>query len=131
MCIHVNIIVKRFANIYHIYSYRREAWSVVEMCLSPWNTHKQTHTHIHTHTDCMSSRLAICSCIYLFEGVCVFICIMCGCQRTNHRTQFSHFGASEWNSGAGEMAQWLRSLTALPEVLSSVPSNRMMAHNHL
>jgi hypothetical protein len=33
--------------------------------------------------------------------------------------------------GAGEMAQRLRALTALPEVLSSVPSNHMVAHNHL
>ena len=33
--------------------------------------------------------------------------------------------------GAGEMAQWLRALTAVPEVLSSNPSNHMMAHNHL
>jgi hypothetical protein len=32
---------------------------------------------------------------------------------------------------AGEMAQWLRALTALPEVLSSIPSNHMVAHNHL
>ena len=32
--------------------------------------------------------------------------------------------------GAGEMAQWLRALTALPEVLSSNPSNHMVAHNH-
>jgi hypothetical protein len=32
---------------------------------------------------------------------------------------------------AGEMAQWLRALTALPDVLSSNPSKRMMAHNHL
>jgi hypothetical protein len=32
---------------------------------------------------------------------------------------------------AGKMAQWLRALTALPEVLSSIPSNHMMAHNHL
>jgi hypothetical protein len=32
--------------------------------------------------------------------------------------------------GLGEMAQWLRPLTALPEVLSSIPSNHMMAHNH-
>jgi len=32
---------------------------------------------------------------------------------------------------AGEMAQWLRALTALPEVLSSNPSNHMVAHNHL
>jgi len=32
---------------------------------------------------------------------------------------------------AGMMAQWLRALTALPEVLSSNPSNHMVAHNHL
>jgi hypothetical protein len=35
------------------------------------------------------------------------------------------------NLGAGEMAQHLRALTALPEVLSSSPSNHMVAHNHL
>jgi hypothetical protein len=29
------------------------------------------------------------------------------------------------------MAQWLRALTALLEILSSIPSNRMVAHNHL
>jgi hypothetical protein len=34
-------------------------------------------------------------------------------------------------SGTAEMAQWLRALTAaLPEVLSSLPSNHMVAHNH-
>ena len=32
--------------------------------------------------------------------------------------------------GAGEMAQWLRAPTALPKVLSSNPSNHMVAHNH-
>jgi hypothetical protein len=32
--------------------------------------------------------------------------------------------------GAGEMAQWARALTALPKVLSSNPSNHMVAHNH-
>jgi hypothetical protein len=32
---------------------------------------------------------------------------------------------------AGEMAQQLRALTALPEVLSSIPSNQMVDHNHL
>jgi hypothetical protein len=32
---------------------------------------------------------------------------------------------------AGEMAQWLRVLISLPEVLSSIPSNHMVAHNHL
>ena len=34
-------------------------------------------------------------------------------------------------SKAGEMAQRLRALIALPEVLSSNPSNHMVAHNHL
>jgi hypothetical protein len=29
------------------------------------------------------------------------------------------------------MAQWLRAWTVLPEVLSSIPSNHMVAHNHL
>jgi len=33
--------------------------------------------------------------------------------------------------GAGEMAQWLRALAALTEVLSSSLSNIGMAHNHL
>ena len=31
----------------------------------------------------------------------------------------------------GEMARGLRALTVLPEVLCSVPSNHMGAHNHL
>jgi hypothetical protein len=34
-------------------------------------------------------------------------------------------------SGAGEMAQWLRALTSLPEVLNSIPNNHMEIHNHL
>ncbi|CAO2597105.1 hypothetical protein LEMLEM_LOCUS8868 [Lemmus lemmus] len=34
-------------------------------------------------------------------------------------------------TGAGEMAQRLRALPALPKVLSSIPSNHMVAHNHL
>jgi hypothetical protein len=29
------------------------------------------------------------------------------------------------------MAQWVRALTALPKVLSSIPSNHMVAHRHL
>jgi hypothetical protein len=32
---------------------------------------------------------------------------------------------------AGEIVQRLRALTALPEVLSSIPINHMVAHNHL
>jgi hypothetical protein len=31
----------------------------------------------------------------------------------------------------GEMAQQLKILDALPEVLSSIPSNNMIAHYHL
>jgi hypothetical protein len=33
--------------------------------------------------------------------------------------------------GTGEMAHRLREPTALPKVLSSNPSNHMVAHNHL
>jgi hypothetical protein len=45
-------------------------------------------------------------------------------------------GKNEWHDkrrqeGAGEMAQWLRALTAFPEVLSSNPSKHVVAHNHL
>jgi hypothetical protein len=32
---------------------------------------------------------------------------------------------------AGEMAQQLRALSALPEVLSSIPNDHMVAHDHL
>jgi hypothetical protein len=32
---------------------------------------------------------------------------------------------------AGKMVPQLRALTALPEVLSSLPSNHMVAYNHL
>ena len=32
---------------------------------------------------------------------------------------------------AGEMTQQVRALTALPKVVSSIPSNHMVAHNHL
>jgi hypothetical protein len=35
------------------------------------------------------------------------------------------------STGAGEMAQVLRALTALPEVPSSNPTNYTVAHNHL
>jgi hypothetical protein len=38
---------------------------------------------------------------------------------------------SKMYSRAGEMAQSVRALTALQEVLSSIPSNNMVAHNHL
>jgi hypothetical protein len=37
----------------------------------------------------------------------------------------------KYSLGAGKMAQWLKALGVLPEVLSSIPSNHMVAHNHL
>jgi hypothetical protein len=33
--------------------------------------------------------------------------------------------------GAGKMVQWVRALIAIPKVLSSNPSNHMVAQNHL
>jgi hypothetical protein len=45
---------------------------------------------------------------------------------TYHKIRFKTGGG-----GAGEMAQQLRVLTALPEVLSSIPSNHLLAHNRL
>jgi hypothetical protein len=37
----------------------------------------------------------------------------------------------KFHYGAGEMAQLLRAPTALSEVLHSIPSKHMVAHNHL
>jgi hypothetical protein len=37
---------------------------------------------------------------------------------------------TEVNLEAGEMAQHLKALTALPKVLSSNSTNNMVAHNH-
>ena len=37
----------------------------------------------------------------------------------------------EKGAGPGDMAQRLRTLTALPEVLSSIPSNHRVAHDYL
>jgi len=39
--------------------------------------------------------------------------------------------AQEAGTWAGGVAQRLRELTILPEVLSSIPSKHMLAHNHL
>jgi hypothetical protein len=40
-------------------------------------------------------------------------------------------GKIKKKSGAEKMAQQLRALAALPKVLSSIPSNHVVAHNHL
>jgi hypothetical protein len=47
-------------------------------------------------------------------------------------TSFKNLKKKKKDSWVREMAQWLRALTALPEILSSSPSsNHMVAHNHL
>ena len=45
--------------------------------------------------------------------------------------KYSTKATEEWEGWAGEMAQELEALTIFPEVLSSIPSNHMVAHNHL
>jgi hypothetical protein len=50
----------------------------------------------------------------------------------NHVSVVSiHYKINKTGEGAGEMAQQLGALTVLPEILSSIPSNHMVAHNHL
>ena len=49
------------------------------------------------------------------------------CTSETHSIE-KEFDSKILNPRAGEMAQQLR---ALPEVLSSIPSNRMVVHNHL
>ena len=41
------------------------------------------------------------------------------------------FQMLKWHLWAGEMAQWLRALAVLTDILNSVPSNHMVPPNHL
>jgi hypothetical protein len=50
--------------------------------------------------------------------------------RTARATQKNHVFKKKKN-GAREMAKQLRAPTVLPGVLSSFPSNYVVAHNHL
>ena len=43
--------------------------------------------------------------------------------------QFSPLRTVLW--GLERWLKWLRAVAALPEVLSSIPSNHLVAHNHL
>jgi hypothetical protein len=58
-----------------------------------------------------------------------------GGQRITSENQLSR--AALWVSGikfkllGAKIAQRLRALTALPEILSSIPSNHIVAHKHL
>ena len=69
--------------------------------------------------DILFSKLGITSCDGLSEN---------GSYRPIH-LPFNPF-KKDWKK-AGEMAQQLRALTVLPEVLSSIPSNHRVAHSHL
>jgi hypothetical protein len=81
------------------------------------------------------------------QMVCVCVCVLVMNMHIWNRTlgpkcliTYLHLSISQlltlftWNikdcSWAGEMAQWLRALTALLTVLSSNPSNHMVAHDH-
>ena len=59
----------------------------------------------------------------------------CGCFITDKVILYSktyYLDAFKDNTKwAGEMAQKLRALSALLEVLSSIPSNHMLTHTHL
>jgi hypothetical protein len=54
-------------------------------------------------------------------------------KQTNKQTEYKKtLEGLRWGlDWTGEMTQLLRALTGLPKVLSSNPSNHMMAHNHL
>jgi hypothetical protein len=56
---------------------------------------------------------------------------ICTCKYTMHPVTTDEKEAYNMKEKAGEVAQRLRALTALPEVLSSIPSNHMVAQNHL
>jgi hypothetical protein len=50
----------------------------------------------------------------------------------NEKNRFSSrisFSLKKKNQGAGEKALWLRAVSALPEVLSSIPSHHIVAHS--
>jgi hypothetical protein len=55
---------------------------------------------------------------------------MCYISKYREGLQCNKCELKKTQGGAGEMAQWLRALTALPQVLSSNSSNHMVAHNH-
>ena len=52
-------------------------------------------------------------------------------QMVNVKSPVQGSGEGAWEGDPEEMAQSLRALTALPEVLSSIPSHHMVAHKYL
>ena len=71
--------------------------------------------------------------VFCFVAVRIYLCVLSLCIWISS-CWIVYYMNSEFikiRSGAGEMAQQVRALTALPKVLSSNPSNHMVAHNHL
>jgi hypothetical protein len=72
--------------------------------------------------------------IHGMEGAGCFIVLFAILQTENisFKSACKYAQKKNFKTGAGEMAQCLRGPVALlPEVLSSIPSNNMEAHNHL
>jgi hypothetical protein len=60
-----------------------------------------------------------------------FACSFSGKEVKNAVNPLLDSSVKKFLPGSGEVAQWLRTLIDLPEVLSSIPSYHMVAHNHL
>jgi hypothetical protein len=76
----------------------------------------------------------VCVCMHecVHTSVCVCVCVcVCSCAHMWRPELDLKCSLRIVHFRAGEKAQRLRALTALPEVLSSIPSNHMVAHNHL
>ena len=87
------------------------------------------HWHQHVYTPIIISHLRIRK---PFPHFLCLIKIYCLSSHSTAVTKHSDLSNLEKAAlGAGEMAQRLRALPALPKVLSSIPSNHMVAHNHL
>jgi hypothetical protein len=83
--------------------------------ISDYYTHTHTYIYIYTHIYIHYTHVYIYTYIYTYGHIYdVHI--------------YSPYMNIIW---AGEMVQQLRAPTALPEVLSSIPSNHMVAPNHL
>ena len=84
---------------------------------------------------CMCICVCVSLCLSVSLSLCLSVSLSLSLTHTHTHTMKLETGLVGKNkkiiNGAGEMAQRLRALPALPNVLSSIPSNHMVAHNHL
>jgi hypothetical protein len=78
------------------------------------------------HTEHAKPSLVPCASSQDF-GFYYYVFVIC---HAGSFVRFSFNRVLEVGTRAGEMAQWLGALAALPEDPSSIPSNSMVAHNH-